>query len=207
VKLSLAPIFLGKTYIERYSKEGYRFWSGVAGGAYEGYRQDGVLGALAGGINAVNPFAHAGIALAVTVDAAEKGDYKQAGAYGYEATKAIVQIALVAIGAGIGARGGGAGGSSLNPTEAPVFRGGSSMTARPIDVKTTPSGMVKPIRGISLSTDAANLERFGGARQIRNVPEGLHIVQQGKPGHYELVPTREMSMEQYQSLLNKVEFY
>lgn len=95
----------------------------------------------------------------------------------------------------------------LNPAETQVYRGGSSMTARPIDVSTTPSGMVKPTRGVSLSTDAAGLQRFGGVRQIKSVPDGLQIVRHGKPGHYELVPTREMPMSEYQNLLNKVEFH
>jgi hypothetical protein len=97
--------------------------------------------------------------------------------------------------------------SELNPTEVPVFRGGSGMEARPIDVKLTPQGNVRPTRGISLNTDAGKLSRFGQVRQIKSIPEGLRIVQQGKPGHYELIPATEMPLKQYQELLNQVTFY
>jgi RHS repeat-associated protein len=81
--------------------QGYNFWSGIGGGASEGYKQDGVFGALAGAINAVNPFAHVGISLAATVDAAEKGDYAKAGEQGYQAAKAIAGIVAVAVGIGV----------------------------------------------------------------------------------------------------------
>lgn len=97
--------------------------------------------------------------------------------------------------------------SGLNPSETPVFRGGSSMEARPIDVKLTPGGNVRPTRGISLNTDAGKLSTFGQVRRIKSLPEGLKIVQQGKPGHYELIPTREMPLGEYQSLLNRVTFF
>jgi hypothetical protein len=90
--------------------------------------------------------------------------------------------------------------SDLNPIETPVFRGGSSMEARPIDVKLTPQGKVRPTRGISLNIDAERLSRFGQVRRIKSIPEGLRIVQQGKPGHYELIPATEMPLEQYQAL-------
>jgi hypothetical protein len=111
---------------------------------------------------------------------------------------------LMTTGSGGGPTGGEGG---LNPKETPVFRGGSSMQARPVDVKTTPTGMVKPTRGVSLNTDPNSLARFGEVRQIKSIPEGLKIVQQGRPGHYELVPTTEMTMERYQNLLNQVQFY
>lgn len=83
--------------------QGYNFWSGIGAGAYEGYKQDGVFGALAGAINVLNPFAHVGISLAATVDAAEKGDYAKAGENGYQAVKAIAGIAMAAVGVGVGA--------------------------------------------------------------------------------------------------------
>ncbi len=95
----------------------------------------------------------------------------------------------------------------LNPTETPIFRGGSSMEVRSIDIKLTPQGKVRPTRGLSLNVDAEKLSRFGQARRIKSIPEGLRIVQQGKPGHYELIPATEMPLEQYQSLLNQVTFY
>ncbi|WP_394829904.1 RHS repeat-associated core domain-containing protein [Pendulispora albinea] len=95
----------------------------------------------------------------------------------------------------------------IDPSNTPVYRGGSSMQARPIDVKIGPNGMVKPTRGISLNGNPAGLERFGGAFRVKSVPEGLAIVPQGRAGHYEIVPRSEMSMEQYQFLLNLVKFF
>jgi hypothetical protein len=97
--------------------------------------------------------------------------------------------------------------TDLDPAQTPVFRGGSSMEARSIDVKLTPQGTVRPSRGISLNIDAGKLTRFGPTRRIKSIPEGLRIVQQGKPGHYELIPAKEMPFEQYQALLNQVTFY
>lgn len=66
-----------------------------------GYAQDGALGAVAGAINSINPFAHVGISLAETVDEAEKGNYKKAGEHGYHAAKGIAGIAAAAVGLGV----------------------------------------------------------------------------------------------------------
>lgn len=60
--------------------------------------------------------------------------------------------------------------SELNPTEIPVFRGGSGMEARPIDVKLTPQGNVRPTRGISLNTDAGKLSRLAKFDRLRVFP-------------------------------------
>jgi RHS repeat-associated protein len=89
--------------------QGYNFWSSVASGGIEGYRQDGVFGAVAGAINAVNLFAHVGISLAKTIDAAERGDYAGAGENGYRTAVGIAGIAAAAIGGGIARGGGGRG--------------------------------------------------------------------------------------------------
>jgi RHS repeat-associated protein len=97
--------------------QGYNFWSGIGGAALDGYKQDGVFGGVAAAlgqfVNVFVPVVDAGVAIVKTVDAAEKGDYKQAGESGYHAVKAIATIAIVAIGAGI-ARGGGGGRGANN---------------------------------------------------------------------------------------------
>ncbi len=39
------------------------------------------------------------------------------------------------------------------------------------------------------------------------MPQGLKIVQQGKdPGHFEIVPTTQISQEKFQSLLNQIKY-
>jgi hypothetical protein len=58
-----------------------------------------------------------------------------------------------------------------------------------------------------VNKDPGGLDRFGGAQQIRGLPNGLKIVQRGaNPNHYEIVPTEPMSPADYQQLLNKVQF-
>ncbi len=90
--------------------QGYNFWSGVIDVGREGYAQDGIWGGIAAGlgqiVNVFVPVVDAGIGLAKTIDAAEKGDYKHAGEYGYGAAKAVAGVLAVGIGAGV-ARGGG----------------------------------------------------------------------------------------------------
>jgi hypothetical protein len=47
----------------------------------------------------------------------------------------------------------------------------------------------------------------GGAYQITNMPSGLKIVQRGSdPGHFEIIPTSKVTQEQFQSLLNKIQY-
>jgi RHS repeat-associated protein len=91
---------------------------------------------------------------------------------------------------------------------ASVFRGGSSLIARAMDVKIDPAtGLLNTNRGISLSTDPNSLARFGGANEIESIPEQLEIKQVGQNAdHYELTPKQPMTMEQYQNLLNQVKF-
>ena len=89
-----------------FAMKGYNFWDGVFRGGAEGYAQDGAFGAFAGAINSFNPFAHVGLALAGTVDSAEKGDYKQAGEQGYRAAVGIAGIAAAVLGVAVGSGGG-----------------------------------------------------------------------------------------------------
>jgi hypothetical protein len=82
------------------------------------------------------------------------------------------------------------------------------MNVRPQDLRLDSNGLVKTTHGVSLSTNAAKLERFGGARRIKALPEGLKIIQRGAdPSHYEIVPTFPMTLEQFQNLLNLIVFF
>lgn len=88
-----------------------------------------------------------------------------------------------------------------------LYRGGNSLEARKIDVqidKTT--GLVKPTRGVSLSTDEANMvQRYGEAKEIGSIPDKLQIIRTSG-NHYEIAPRSPMTMEEYQELLNQVTF-
>jgi RHS repeat-associated protein len=88
----------------------------------------------------------------------------------------------------------------------PVFRGGSSLAARPgVDVKVGTDGLVRPGRGISVNLDPKGLERFGGARQVVSMPDELQLVQRGaNPNHYEIAPKQPMTLQRFQDLLNQV---
>ncbi|HTV69071.1 MAG TPA: hypothetical protein VMF90_11095 [Rhizobiaceae bacterium] len=89
------------------------------------------------------------------------------------------------------------------------YRGGTDMQARPgVDIKVDPKGMVNPGRGISLSSNPNSLSRFGGANRIdmSSVSKELEITARGKPGHFEISPRTQMSLERYQSLLNEIKF-
>jgi RHS repeat-associated protein len=89
----------------------------------------------------------------------------------------------------------------------PVFRGGNSFTLKEGEVRIDQgTGLVKTTRGISLNTDADKVSKYGGAYQITYLPDELKITQVGQDaGHYEIVPTVEMTKEKFQDLLNKIE--
>ncbi len=89
-----------------------------------------------------------------------------------------------------------------------VFRGGPTLQMRDIDVKIDKqTGLVQPGKGVSLSSDPASLERFGGAYEIdmTSVPPELEVIQQGKnPDHYVFSARQPMTPAHYQELLDKV---
>ena len=89
-----------------------------------------------------------------------------------------------------------------------VYRGGPTLQMRDIDVKIDKqTGLVQPGKGVSLSTDPASLERFGGAYEIdmQSVPPELEVIQQGKnPDHHVFSPRQPMTPAHYQELLDKV---
>ena len=94
----------------------------------------------------------------------------------------------------------------LDCTKTAVFRGGDSLTVRPIDVAIDKAtGLVLPKKGISLNTIAEKVKNFGGAFQVKSIPDELQIIQRGiNPNHFEIVPKQAMSLEAFQELLNKV---
>jgi hypothetical protein len=91
---------------------------------------------------------------------------------------------------------------------APVeyYRGGSSLKPRPIDVRIDrATGLLRPGRGVSVYCRPDGLERFGGAHRVTQVPPELAIVQVGRdPTHFEIVPTRPMTFEEYERALEKI---
>ena len=100
--------------------------------------------------------------------------------------------------------------TTVAPTNAvpTVYRGGSSLTARPSDVRIDKaSGLLRPGWGISLNSDpnASQIVKYGGPYKVDSIPDGLQITQVGKEGHFELAPARSMTMEQYQGLLQQVQ--
>lgn len=86
------------------------------------------------------------------------------------------------------------------------YRGGNSLVPKPREVKVDPvTGLVQPQRGVSVFDRPDNLDRFGGAFLLTNVPESLKIIQQGRdPTHYEIVPAAPMTMDEYEEALSKI---
>jgi hypothetical protein len=67
------------------------------------------------------------------------------------------------------------------------------------------AGNVKTTHGVSVNTDAAQVEQFGGAYEIKFMPPELQAIQRGiKPGHFEIVPRQPMSLGRFVELLRDV---
>ncbi|MGH9840256.1 MAG: hypothetical protein ACREEM_15850 [Blastocatellia bacterium] len=67
------------------------------------------------------------------------------------------------------------------------------------------TGLLRTDRGISLFSDSAKVERFGGAYRVESFPAGLKIEQRGRDAsHYELMPAVPMTYEEYVELLAQV---
>lgn len=86
------------------------------------------------------------------------------------------------------------------------YRGGTSLKALPTDLVLDPAtGLVQPVNGVSVSSRPEKLVRFGGPFRVTNVPPELEIVQVGRSRHhYEVVPTRPMSLDEYQGYLDRI---
>lgn len=109
--------------------------------------------------------------------------------------------------------GNGVGGTGVNG-ETPLFRGGNSLDARfGVDVKAASDGLIHPTatngkpQGLSLNLNPNDpfIQKYGGAFPVDSVPEGLQVVQSGKPGHYVIAPSAPMTFEKYQQLLSQVQ--
>jgi hypothetical protein len=84
------------------------------------------------------------------------------------------------------------------------YRGGKTLKPKPREVKIDPvTGLVLPQRGVSVFNRPDNLDRFGGAFLLTNVPDSLRIIQQGRdPTHHEIVPAAPITMDDYEAALN-----
>jgi hypothetical protein len=70
------------------------------------------------------------------------------------------------------------------------FRGGNSLKPRARDVKVDPStGLLQITRGVSVFSRPENLDRFGGAYRLSNLPGELRVIQHGRDStHFETAP-------------------
>jgi RHS repeat-associated protein len=85
-----------------------------------------------------------------------------------------------------------------------VYRGGSKIEVRDIDVKIK-DGLVQSTRGPSLNLDPAKVEKFGGAYRVESIPDELQIIQRGvNASHYEIVPKNPMPLERFIELVKQV---
>jgi hypothetical protein len=99
-------------------------------------------------------------------------------------------------------------GMEVDPTKYQVFRGGKDFTLKLGETKLDPAGRVKPTHGPSLDVVSGNVEKFGGAHQIKSIPPELKIIQRGQRlEHCEVVPREPMPVTEFQRLLNQIEFY
>ena len=87
---------------------------------------------------------------------------------------------------------------------ADYYRGGNSLKPKLRDVKIDrATGLVSTKRGVSVYDRPDNLDRFGGAHRVTNLPVELQIIQHGQdPHHFEIVPTRPMTLAEYEEALD-----
>ena len=90
--------------------------------------------------------------------------------------------------------------------EGSFYRGGTNLRPRAFEIRIEPaSGLVLPTHGISVFSRPDNLERFGGAHQVTNLPEELAIIQRGRdPTHFEIVSAYPMALAEYEAALSKI---
>ena len=97
-------------------------------------------------------------------------------------------------------------GEVIDPTQIPVYRGGTSLQVRPQDVKIDRrSGLVQPTHGLSIDSDPGQLQQFGGAHRVLSIPPELKIMQRGqRRTHFELVPRSPMPLQMYRQFVSQV---
>jgi len=95
-------------------------------------------------------------------------------------------------------------GVNLGGKKVPVYRGGSDFTLKPGEFRVTPNGKY-PARGLSLNADASKVANYGGAKQIKSIPDGLKIIHtpsKANPMHFDIIPTNpKISHTDFQKLL------
>src|SRR5439155_4904515 len=86
------------------------------------------------------------------------------------------------------------------------YRGGNSIRPKPYEVRIDPAtGLLRTTHGVSVYDRPDNLSRFGGAYQVTAVPGELRIVQRGRdPHHFEIVPSKPMTLAEYEQALNQI---
>jgi hypothetical protein len=86
------------------------------------------------------------------------------------------------------------------------YRGGRNLKPKPREVKIdAATGLVQPIRGVSVYSRPDNLDRFGGAYLLTQLPIESKIIQHGRdPFHFEIVPVRRMTMQEYEQALGSI---
>lgn len=96
----------------------------------------------------------------------------------------------------------------------PIFRGGDNLEPRlGVDVKPAKDGLIHPLgsngkaQGLSLNLNPKDqfIQKYGGAYPVTSIPEGLQVVQSGKPGHYVVAPAKPMPFDQYKQLCSQVQ--
>lgn len=69
------------------------------------------------------------------------------------------------------------------------------------------TGLLRTSHGISTSVSAEALSRFGTVYLITGIPNDLMLIQRGQnQEHFEIVPAREMTMEDYQNALLQITY-
>ena len=87
-----------------------------------------------------------------------------------------------------------------------LYRGGGSLQPRRFELRfDRATGLLKPERGVSVSTRPDGLDRFGGAFVLGAIPGELQTVQIGRdPYHFEIVPAAPMTLDRYAELLDQI---
>ena len=94
----------------------------------------------------------------------------------------------------------------IDPSQVPVFRGGTSFRLKPGEVKfDRQTGFVLTTHGPSLDSDPSHLQQFGGAYKVISTPPELQIMQRGRRlTHFEVMPRTQMSLQMFQQFLNQI---
>jgi RHS repeat-associated protein len=95
--------------------------------------------------------------------------------------------------------------SKVPSTSPKYYRGGNDFTFKPNDVKLDANGMVKPTHGVSLFSSAQKIPTKFTVYRVTSLPKELQIIQRGKDlQHFEIVPKRPMTPQDFQKALNQI---